>query len=166
LREKILEIKFEKLAHDYELLIYKVCRIYRHDPTDREDLFQEILIQLWKAFPAFRGDSKESTWVYRIALYTAIAGLRKDKKRIRTTDHEYPEKIAIADETSFVEEEKLKELYSAISHLNEIEKAIVMLYLEDRSYAEMEDILGIGQGNLRVKMNRIKDKLRQLTKEK
>lgn len=127
-------------------------------------MFQEIVIQLWGAYPRFRGDSKFSTWLYRIALNTAISDLRKQKNYIKTVE---PERLPteIQDiQYNKDREEKLQQLYKAINHLTEIERAIVMLYLEDKSYEEMEDILGINQNNLRVKMNRIKEKLRKLTK--
>jgi len=138
--------------------------MYAYNNTDRQDLFQEIVIQLWKAFPNFKGDAKISTWMYRIAINTAITGLRKTKKLITSYEpHAIPEH-AVDEATSLQKEEQVKELYNAIARLNQVEKAIVMLYMEDRSYEDMEEILGINQGNLRVKMNRIKDKLRQLTK--
>jgi len=145
-------------------MLYKVCNLYGDTEHDKQDMFQEIIIQLWGAYPRFRGDSKFSTWLYRIALNTAISDLRKKKNIIKSVE---PDRLPteIQDiEYSKDREEKLQQLYKAISHLTEIEKAIVMLYLEDKSYDEMEDILGINQNNLRVKMNRIKEKLRKLTK--
>lgn len=156
-------ILFEKEIKLHELLIHKVCRIYAYTAADRQDLFQEIVIQLWKAYPKFKGQSKFSTWLYRVAINTAITGLRKKKGFIQY--HE-PDKLPmnISDSHNSNEEEQLQQLYAAVEKLNEIEKAIVMLYLEDKTYEEMEDILGITSGNLRVKMNRIKEKLRQLTK--
>ena len=120
------------------------------------------MIQFWKAYPKFKGDSKLSTWLYRVALNTAITGLRKRKNFIESREpDQLPEQVTEYDAER---EEKLGQLYMAIEKLNQVEKAIVMLYMEDRTYEEMEEILGINQGNLRVKMNRIKDKLRQLTK--
>ena len=158
------EKKFEKEIKKHELLLHKVCRIYAYTDADRQDLFQEIVIQVWKAYPKFKADAKFSTWLYRVAINTAITGLRK--KKVHVTSYE-PALLPsnIADENSGAsKEEQVQELYSAIEQLNEVEKAIVMLYMEDRSYEEMESILGINQGNLRVKMNRIKEKLRQITK--
>ncbi len=156
------EKQFEKHIRENELLIHKICRIYARATADREDLFQEIVIQLWQAYPKFRGESKFTTWLYRVALNTAITGLRKKKDFIGSREPgQLPERINYEDENS---EEKLLELYKAIEQLNQVEKAIVMLYMEDRSYEEMEEILGMSQGNLRVKMNRIKEKLRRLTK--
>ena len=149
----------------HELLLRKLCRLYAYTEADRQDLFQEIVIQLWRSYPRFRGDAKISTWMYRIALNTAITGLRRKKDFI--TSYE-PANLPLHhsdDQSSQLAEERMQQLYSAIELLNEIEKAIVMLYMEDHSYQEMEEILGMSQGNLRVKMNRIKEKLRQLTKK-
>lgn len=156
------EKQFEKHLGENELLIHKVCRLYAYSLADRQDLFQEIVIQLWKAFPKFNGQSKFSTWLYRVAINTAITGLRKQKNFIVTYEPAtLPQQV---DSNTNVEEEQLKILHMAIEQLNQVEKAIVMLYMEDKTYDEMEDILGISQGNLRVKMNRIKEKLRQITK--
>ena len=161
-----LEKRFEEQISEHEPLLYKVCHTYAYTRADREDLFQEIVIQVWKAYPHFKGDSKFSTWMYRVAINTAISGLRKRKNVITSHD---PDNLPVDlsdDSQSQAEEERFQELYRAIGQLNQVEKAIVMLYMEDHSYAEMEEILGISQGNLRVKMSRIKDRLRQLTRNK
>lgn len=160
-----MQEQFLQLIQEHSGMIHKVCRLYGHTETDRQDLFQEIIIQLWKSYPRFRGESKFSTWLYRIALNTAISDLRKQKRQVDIVFSDLPapdlQEMGIDKE----KEDQLKQLYAAIGQLGEIEKAIVMLYLEDKSYEEMEDILGINQNNLRVKMNRIKEKLRKLTKE-
>jgi RNA polymerase sigma-70 factor (ECF subfamily) len=159
------EKQFEHYIKEHELLLYKLCRIYAFTEADRQDLFQEIVIQLWKAFPKFRGESKIITWIYRVAINTAITGLRKKKDFI--TSYE-PEKLPVytSDDGAGEDgEERLQQLYHAIEQLNPVEKSIVLLYMEERTYEEMEDILGINQGSLRVKMNRIKDKLRKLAKK-
>lgn len=158
------EKEFVKHISQHELLLYKICRVYAYNDADRQDLFQEIVIQLWKAYPKFKGDSRISTWLYRVALNTAISGLRKKKNLIRSYEPASMPEPAGEHDPQYSEEERLQQLYYAIEQLNAVEKAIVMLYMEDRSYEEMEDILGLSQGNLRVKMNRIKEKLRQLTK--
>jgi RNA polymerase sigma factor (sigma-70 family) len=156
------EKQFEGLLRENELLIYKVCRLYAYSYADRQDLFQEIVIQLWKAFPKFNGESKFSTWLYRVAINTAITGLRKQRNFVVSYEPSaLPQPI---DDNANLEEEQLRQLHRAINQLNQVEKAIVMLYMENKAYDEMEDILGINQGNLRVKMNRIKEKLRQITK--
>lgn len=163
--EKKLQAEFVQHINECKGIIYKICHIYASGPADKEDLFQEIIIQLWKAFPRFRGDAKFSTWLYRVALNTAISDLRKQKREV---DLSFPEFIPIDSADTNEErlkEEKLQELYKAISQLNEIDRAVVMLYLEDNSYEDMEEILGVSQGTLRVKMSRIKEKLRQLTKK-
>lgn len=158
------EKQFEKQISEHELLLYKVCRIYAYTDADRQDLFQEIVIQLWKAYPKFKGNAKFSTWLYRVAINTAITGLRRKRDFITLYEPSALPEHTSDDNTSHAEEERLQQLYKAIEQLNAIEKAIVMLYMEDHSYEEMEDILGISGGNLRVKMNRIKEKLRQLAK--
>ena len=161
-----LEKRFEEQISEHEPLLYKVCHTYAYTRADREDLFQEIVIQVWKAYPHFKGDSKFSTWMYRVAINTAISGLRKRKNVITSHD---PDNLPVDlsdDSQRQAQEERFQELYRAIGQLNQVEKAIVMLYMEDHSYAEMEEILGISQGNLRVKMSRIKDRLRQLTRNK
>lgn len=145
-------------------MLNKVCNIYCDTAFDRQDLFQEIVIQAWKSYPKFRGDSKFSTWLYRIALNTAISDLRRQKRSVRPT--EATELLTEIEDTQThsLQEEQLQQLHAAIAQLTEVEKAIIMLYLEDKPYEEMEEILGINQNNLRVKMNRIKEKLRKLTK--
>jgi len=153
------------LVNEYRGMLYKVCRMYCFTEHDRQDLFQEIIIQLWRSYPSFRGEAKFSTWLYRIALNTAISGLRKQRRQIVLTD---PESLPVELQDiqySAEKEEQLQQLYAAINRLTEVEKALTMLYLEDKSYQEMEEILGISQNNLRVKMNRIKEKLRKITKE-
>ncbi|HXD77500.1 MAG TPA: sigma-70 family RNA polymerase sigma factor [Puia sp.] len=154
---------FVRLVNDHRGMLYKVCRLYCFSAADRQDLFQEIVVQLWRSYPSFRGDSRVGTWLYRIALNTAITGLRRRRRLITSVD---PERLPteLQDiQYAAEKEEQLQLLYTAIGRLTEIEKALTMLYLEDKTYQEMEDILGISQNNLRVKMNRIKDKLRKIT---
>ena len=158
------EKEFERHIKANEPLLHKVCRMYADTHADRQDLFQEIVIQLWRAFPGYKGVSRFSTWLYRVAINTAISAARKQKDFITTYEPSALQALTPHDE--IVEEnDQVKEMYDAISQLNPIEKAIVMLYLEDRSYDEMEEVLGINQGNLRVKMTRIREKLRQITKQ-
>jgi RNA polymerase sigma-70 factor (ECF subfamily) len=145
-------------------ILHKVSRLYRHEEEDRKDLLQEIVIQVWKSWPQFRGDSKISTWIYRIAINTAIGDFRKKKRTVETIAFGNEPHELVDSGYDYEKEAQLEQLYTAIRQLNEIDRAIVMLYLEEKSYEEMEEILGIKQGNLRVKMNRIKEKLRNLTK--
>lgn len=135
--------------------------MYCHSAQDRQDLFQEILAQLWKAFPKFRNEAKISTWMYRIALNTAISDFRQQQRRISIAG-ELPDNSMDIPEYGYREQqERLAMLQQAVNHLSDIEKAIVILYLEENNYQDMEEILGISQSTLRVKMNRIKEKLRR-----
>ncbi len=163
MQPKEAEKEFEKLIAEHELLIHKVCRMYAYTGADRSDLFQEIVMQLWQSFQKFRGESAFSTWMYRVAINTSISNLRRRKDFI--TSYE-PEALPadMPDTTSAEQDQRMQQMYAAIAKLNDIEKAVVMLYMEDRSYEEMQSVLGIPAGTLRVKMNRIKEKLRQLTK--
>jgi len=132
--------------------------------SEREDLFQEITLQAWKAFGHFRGDAKFSTWLYRVALNTAITYFRKEKKKpsIFSTDV-FPDQ---QDETHNPIEEQVKAMYAAIGELSKIDKAIVMLYLEDYSYQEIGEMMGITANNVAVKMSRIKLKLKEESNKK
>jgi len=144
-------------------IIQKICGLYGQTQPDREDLFQEIIVQLWKAVPKFQEQSRFSTWLYRVALNTAISDFRKKRRALPVIQTEVAS-LEIESEIIDGKDERLKTLYAAISRLQEIDKAIVMLYLEDKSYDEMEDIVGISASTLRVRMNRVKEKLRELTK--
>ena len=148
----------------HEKLIFKICHFYSNNEVDTQDLYQEILFQLWKSFSTFREESKFTTWLYQVAINTAIAGLRKDKKHIQTYEVNDLSKEIEDVNAAAGNEELCKAMYAAIEQLNKIEKAIVVLYIDGKTYAEMEEILGISGATLRVKMNRIKEKLRNLTK--
>lgn len=156
------EKEFIQLLNQNQKIIHKVCNLYMNWQEDKEDLFQEITLQAWKAFSQFRGEAKFSTWLYRVALNTAITFFRKDKKNaFIATVQEVPE-LAIQSDRDPIED-KTKAMYKAIAELSKIDKAIVMLYLEDYSYAEISEIIGITANNIAVKMNRIKVKLREAT---
>ena len=159
---KELEHKFIEEFQKNQNIIHKVCRIYTTNQEAHNDLFQEITIQLWKAYPKFRGDSKLSTWMYRIGLNTAITLYRKSKRSVKTQDFDsvlYRIESTDYDDT---EEEQLKVMYKAIQTLSDIEKALIFLYLEDKNYKEIAETLGISEVNARVKMNRIKTKLKKI----
>ncbi|MFA7444888.1 MAG: sigma-70 family RNA polymerase sigma factor [Flavobacteriaceae bacterium] len=160
--EAHLEQIFVKQLKENQNLIHKVCRIYTTSGEEHQDLFQEITIQLWKAFPQFRGEAKFTTWAYRIALNTAITLFRKKKRAIDTIEFNSTTHKIDFEEYNFEEEEQLKLLYKAIHQLGDIEKALVFMYLEDKDYREISETLGISEVNARVKMNRVKTKLKQL----
>lgn len=155
----------QKFLTDFEQnqnIVHKVCRIYTTNQDAHNDLFQEITIQLWKNYSKFRGDAKFSTWMYRVALNTAISLYRKSTRRVKTqdiSDFAYKIKSEDYDET---QELQLKALYNAIRKMNDIDKALIFLYLEDKPYKEIAETLGISSVNARVKMNRAKDKLKKI----
>ncbi|CAZ94603.1 RNA polymerase sigma factor [Zobellia galactanivorans] len=159
---KELEHQFVTELENNQNIVHKVCTLYTHDRDSHKDLFQEITIQLWKAYPKFRGESKFSTWMYRVALNTAITLYRKSKRRVQTQDYESVIFKIKADEYDSTEEEQLKLMYKAVKQLGDIDKALVFLYLEDKDYREISETLGISEVNARVKMNRIKTKLRTI----
>ena len=157
-----LEKSFVQQLQENQNLIHKICRLYTDGEDAHKDLFQEITIQLWKAYPQFRGDSKFTTWAYRVGLNTAITLYRKKTKSINTIEFDGKLHKFDQDEYNYEEEEHIKLLYQAVQQLNDIEKALVFMYLEDKDYSEIAETLGISEVNARVKMNRIKGKLKTI----
>jgi RNA polymerase sigma-70 factor (ECF subfamily) len=133
-----------------------------NNKNSKEDLFQEITLQAWKAFESFRGDSKFSTWLYRVALNTAITYYKKEQKQTLVFNSESYEEIAQNTEPV---EEQVQAMYIAIGNLSKIDKALVMLYLEDYNYIDIGEMLGISANYVAVKMNRIKVKLKEESKK-
>jgi RNA polymerase sigma-70 factor, ECF subfamily len=154
------EKKFVNLINEHQGLIHKVCIMYENDREVRNDLFQEIVLQLWKSFPTFRGEAKISTWMYRIALNTAISGFRKETRKIVTED--LKEIHFNISESGNESEENIQKLQWAIRQLNEIDRAMIMMALEEVPYEDIAETIGISQNNVRVRMNRIREKLRKL----
>ena len=159
-----MEKEFVKLINDYKSLIFKVCNLYCSDPESRRDLFQEVVLQLWKSFPGFRRESSNSTWIYRIALNTAISNFRKESKKpgkrpLSMLEFDIPDMSGISEEI-----ENRSTLKLAIEKLTEIEKAVIMLYMDDKSYDQISEIIGISNSNVGVRLNRIKNKLSNLIK--
>lgn len=159
---KEIQHNFVELLEKHQNIVHKVCRLYTNNYDAHNDLFQEITIQLWKAYPKFRGDSKFSTWMYRVALNTAITLYRKSKRTVNTEEFDAIQYKIKSEEYDDTEEQQLKLLYKAVQQLNDIEKALVFLYLEDKNYREISETLGISEVNARVKMNRIKTKLKTI----
>ncbi|CAM1365460.1 RNA polymerase subunit sigma-70 [Tenacibaculum litopenaei] len=160
--QKELENKFLTDFESNQNIVHKVCRIYTTNSDAHNDLFQEITIQLWKNYHKFRGDAKFSTWMYRVALNTAISLYRKSTRSVKTQDISEVVYKVQSTEYDDTEEQQLKSLYQAIHKLNDIDKALIFLYLEDKPYKEISDTLGITEVNARVKMNRAKDKLKKI----
>lgn len=157
-----LEHQFVSNLEKHQNIVHKICRIYTNDTASHNDLFQEITIQLWKAYPKFRGEAKFSTWMYRVALNTAITLYRKTKRQVKTQDFDTVQFRIPVEEYDQEAEKQLKSMYDAIQQLNDIEKALIFLYLEDKNYKEISDTMGISEVNARVKMNRVKNKLKDL----
>jgi len=138
--------------------------MYMNGAEDQRDLFQEIVMQLWKAYPTFKGNSKFSTWMYRVALNTALVYFKKDNRKIDKTP--LNENIDIVDiNENEGKEEKLAYLYTAVQELNAVEKALIFLFLENQSHREIAENLGISEVNARVRLNRTKEKLQFIIKK-
>lgn len=151
--------EFAELVNRYKDVIFKVCYVYA-SREELEDYYQEVLIQLWRSLPKFRNESKMSTWIYRVSLNTCISYVRKNKK---------VNKVSLID-LDFIDNDIEKkyyidELYLLINRLNKFEKAIILLWLEDRDYEEIASIVGISKNNVAVKLNRIKEKLRRMSNQ-
>jgi RNA polymerase sigma-70 factor (ECF subfamily) len=156
------EKNFINLIKQHQGLIHKVCFMYEQDADVRNDLFQEIVLQLWKSFPTFRGEAKITTWMYRIALNTAISGYRRQVRHIKTEDLN-ERHLNISEHYSGDErEEDSQRLQAAIRQLSEIERAMIMMALEEIPYEEIAETIGITQNNVRVRMNRIREKLKKI----
>ena len=150
--------KFVELINQHEGILQKICNIYFYRNPNKEDYYQEILIRLWKAYPTFRSDSAFSTWLYRVALNTAIDIIRKHSLQPRNAELSKFEYNIPASESNTESDQKDK-LYQAINHLSDIDKAIILLHLEEYSYEEIGKIIGISEGNTGVKISRIKNQL-------
>jgi RNA polymerase sigma-70 factor (ECF subfamily) len=143
--------------------MFKIIRAYAFNEHDQEDLFQEISLQVWKSIPEFRGESKASTWIYRVALYTATVWVRKEKTRPPTQPFADVEHALTV--TNQQRDERSEWLYQQIGQLEPIDRSVCLLLLDGFSYNEMADILGISTGNVGVKVHRIKQYLIQESKE-
>ncbi len=159
------ETQFLKLIEENKGMLFKICKIYQDDPDDRNDLLQEMTLQLWLTFGSFRGDSKFSSWMYRVALNTAILFFKKQKRR-PDSEQLPPQFEEIEDDSPAGDrEEQLAVFYKAVQHLDKVEKALIYLYMEDQPYSEIAANLGISEGNARVRLNRIKNKLKDIIKK-
>jgi RNA polymerase sigma factor (sigma-70 family) len=161
---KTNEKEFLALIEKHKGLLHKVSRMYMDEPEDREDLFQEIVLQLWKSYGTFRGESQISTWMYRVAVNSALTFFKKEKKKpdnIRM----HPEMDLKDDNDEMHRETQLDYFYKAVQLLNPVEKALIFLFLEGQSHKEIGQNLGITEVNARVKLNRTKDKLQDIIKK-
>lgn len=159
------EAEFVSLLEENQNIVHKICRLYTQSEAEHKDLFQEISIQLWRSFDRFEGKSKFTTWMYRVGLNTAITLYRKNKKRLDTNPLNDEISRIELDQYDPVVDEQLNWLYQAIEEFSEIDKALVLLYLEDKRYDEIAQTLGISAVNARVKINRIKQRLKKMIKQ-
>jgi len=137
--------------------------MYVDHQEDREDLYQEIVFQLWKSYQKFEGKSQFSTWLYRVSLNTALTFLKSEKRK---PDNAFlHENLDVAEESQDDKEVQLQLFYKAVHELNPIEKALIFLFLEDQNHKEISENLGISEVNARVKLNRTKEKLQQIIKK-
>ncbi|WP_288149334.1 sigma-70 family RNA polymerase sigma factor [Bacteroides acidifaciens] len=159
----LIEQEFLSVIREYERVIYKVCYLYATPNAPLNVLYQDVILNLWKAFPKFRKECKISTWIYRIALNTCISFYRKEKN--------VPEIVSLTGEIDRTVEthdplnEMLRQLYRMINQLGQLDKSIILLYLEDKSYEEIAEITGLTVTNVATKLSRIKDKLKRMKKE-
>lgn len=157
------EQEFLKRIESHKGILYKVSKMYMDNHEDQQDLFQEIVCQLWKSYDSFRNESQFSTWMYRVAVNTAIVFLKKEKRKV--------DKYEIASENikddegdSHIKESQIDHFYKAVQKLEKIDKAIIFYQLEGFSHKEIGENLGISEGNARVKLNRAKEKLKEIIK--
>lgn len=168
--DDVNERDFVALVEANRPRILRLCRVYAGLPADEEDLYQEILVQIWRSLPALREQQYANTWIYRVAVNTAISFVRKQKpgrKPVATEDsqlHRWAEAASSAD-SSQNNATRIEELYQALNKLNKVEKALVTLYLEDLSYEEIATVLGLSPGHVGVMLHRAKSKLSGLMKE-
>ena len=162
MNEKLKETEFLQVIQKHQSIIHKICFLYCKNNSDKEDMYQEIILQLWKSFSSFKGQAAFSTWMYRVALNTAITMTKKlnlfvDTNKVSVVPYEIDNSIEFSED--------VKILYKAISQLNRIEKGIILLWLEERSYEEIAATIGITVKNVSVKLVRIKSKLGEIIKK-
>lgn len=153
------DAQFLEMICQNEGIIYKITSFYTDKDHPISDLYQEVVLNLWKAFPSFRGESKYSTWIYRIALNTCVSFFRRSKRDVTYVD------ITMDIPETVESNEDIQELYKLINRLGKIERALVLLYLDDKSYKEIAEITGLSVTNVATKLSRIKDKLKQMSNE-
>lgn len=160
MNSSVIEKDFIDMVRQCEKIIYKVCSFYLTDNYLLADLYQDVVCQMWSAYPRYRHECSMSTWVYRIALNTCISGLRRKKSN--------PQNVMLTALPDIIDnredkESEIGEMYKLINRLKSLEKALILLYLEDKSYQEMSDITGLSVSNVAVKLMRIKEKLRKMS---
>jgi len=157
-----LDGDFVALVNQYRGAIERVSRTYTASATEREDLVQDIVYQLWRAFPSFRKESALLTWVYRVAINTAITGLRRRTRRPLHVPLDAAAGLALPRTSAA--DPRMELLYQAIRRLDDVDRALVMCYLDDLSYKEMADVLGLSETNVGARLSRTKTRLQELVR--
>jgi RNA polymerase sigma-70 factor (ECF subfamily) len=151
---------FDELLDQHKGIIHKVSMLYTSNREDQEDLFQDICFQICKSYNSYRNEAKLSTWLYRVALNTAITQVRKNKKK--TPAETFYENIHYASSGHGKDEGQIQSMFKAIARLNRVDKALILLWLEEKTYDEIAEILGISKSNVSVKLVRIKKSLAKM----
>ena len=154
-------ISFLRILEENRGIIHKISMMYTFNLTDKEDLYQEICLQLWRSYRTYRAESKFSTWMYRVALNTAISSVRKEGRRVETVQLDQAEHFVARDGER---EGKTRMLFKAISMLNKMDRAIILLWLEEKEYAEISEIMGISVSAVSVRLVRIRERLKLIMK--
>ncbi len=157
-------LEFVQRIQENKGILFKICHLYCRNPADREDLAQEMIYQLWKSGHRFDADHKFSTWMYRIALNVAISYYRRQRRsgiRVSLSGDMHLLNLADGPDDGAVIEEKIDRLQVFVRELGELDKALMILYLEEKSYREIADILGISETNVATKLSRIKARLKK-----
>jgi RNA polymerase sigma-70 factor (ECF subfamily) len=156
--EKSLEKQFLEDIMKSRGIIVRICLIYRKDQVDRDDLYQEIIINAWNSYPSFKGLSKFSTWLYKVSLNTALSENRKNKFFGLLTNLDIIDNRASIDN----HDEDTEALYHAIEQLDPLEKSIALMYLDDLPYKEISKVTGLTESNIGVRLNRLKSKIKSI----
>ena len=162
------EIIFRRWLDAHPGLIFKVVRGCAATPQDQDDLFQDVCLQIWQSIPAFRGEARETTWIYRVAFNTALAWQRGERRR--REGHETFLKLDVSPQTqpshadTPPEEAIIEQLYAAIRQLAKVDASLALMHLDGLSYSEMAEILGISENHIGVKLNRIRKQLAEQLK--
>lgn len=154
------ELEFTKMVEAYKQTIYKVCYFYSKDTDEVNDLFQEVLINLWKGFDSFRGDSNIKTWIWRVSLNTCNTQERKKKSNVSTIPLTMD--IDLYNDTD-VKSKQIQMLYNRINRLEMFDRAIILLWLENMSYQDIADVMGLTVTNVTTRLFRIKEQLKSMT---
>ena len=155
-----IEFEFTKMIKEHRKTIYTVCYFYSNDSDEVNDLFQEILINLWKGFPKFRGESSYSTWIWRVSLNTCNNQERRKKRNVETVPLTIDIDLYNDDDTK---SRQIQMLHDRISRLEPFDRAIILLWLENMTYEDIAGIMGISLANVTTRLFRIKEQLKQMS---